>query len=137
MMQIMNRIRAIFRKARVRRVNDNADTQELQVELLKGEVRTAQRIQSYGFSSVPPIGADAVVAQVGASNEHLIALGDVDPSVRPIGRSAGQVSLYTEEGELIKLEAGPTITLQAGTSSIVIEDGQITIIAASIRLLSS
>ncbi|MEM7308910.1 MAG: phage baseplate assembly protein V [Planctomycetota bacterium] len=117
----------------VRLVDDSRRLQELQVETGAGDVEDrVERFGQYGLTSAPRPGAEALVVHVGASPDHPVALAVEDRSQRPTGLSPGEVMLYNDRGARVHLKDDGAIELTAGSSSIRIEDGRITFIAAAI-----
>lgn len=114
-------------------VKDAAETQELQVGVLDGEVQDGvERMQQYGFTSVPLAGMEAILAAVGGMRSHTICLMVNDAQYR-LKLEAGDVAIYDHRGQAVKLTAdgitlipdsGTTIKIGSDTSSkkIVLED---------------
>ncbi|HCM2495661.1 TPA: phage baseplate assembly protein V, partial [Salmonella enterica subsp. enterica serovar Lehrte] len=103
---VMRRVRLACSRGRVNTVTDAHRAQNLQVSLLSGEtVEHVERLQNYGFSSVPVGGNDVVVLSVGGKREHLVAVAVEDRSVRPQGKESGDVIVYHAEGHYIRLTA--------------------------------
>ena len=118
-------------------VDDSTGLQTVQVEGLRGEViDSAERIQSYGFTSHPLPGADALVLSVGGVRQHPVILID-DRRHRVTELEEGEVCVYTDEDnpdgtdELhrVILKDGRIVELRAGASSIVLNPNSITITA--------
>ena len=60
---LRQRVANMVARALVTKVDDNAAVQGLQLALLDGETRgDVERVQNYGFTSVPAPDAEAVVA---------------------------------------------------------------------------
>ncbi|EEE2001888.1 phage baseplate assembly protein V [Salmonella enterica subsp. enterica serovar Kotte] len=103
---VMRRVRLACSRGRVNTVTDAHKAQNLQVSLLSGEtVEHVERLQNYGFSSVPVGGNDVVVLSVGGKREHLVAVAVEDRSVRPQGKESGDVIVYHAEGHYARLTA--------------------------------
>jgi phage gp45-like len=76
----------------------------VQVKLLAGEVRDGlERVQQYGFSSVPPVGSEAVVIFVGGNRGHGVVIGTEARGQRHAGQAAGTVAVYDGAGHVIVL----------------------------------
>jgi phage gp45-like len=67
--------------------------------------------QHYGFSSSPLSGAEAIILREG---NHIIMIASDDRRYR-IAMEAGEVSLYTHEGDHVHLKAGRVIELVTNT----------------------
>ncbi|HBC0987560.1 TPA: phage baseplate assembly protein V [Escherichia coli] len=103
---VMRRIRLTCSRGRVNTITDTHKAQNLQVSLLSGETAEhVERLQNYGFSSVPVGGNDVVVLSVGGKREHLVAVAVEDRNVRPQGKESGDVIVYHAEGHYIRLTA--------------------------------
>lgn len=115
--RIANRVRLSIGRAILRAVDDTTKWQSLQVELLEGEVRgNVERGQDYGFTSHPHPGAEGIGLAVGGSRDHvvIVALGDRRFRLREL--AAGEVAMYTDEGDKVVLKRGRRIEVTAGTS---------------------
>lgn len=98
------RIRGMVARAIVRLVNDASQAQELQLELLADESQDAvERFQNYGFTAHPHTGAEALVAFVGGLRSHGVALAVEDRRYRLTGLQAGEVALFDDLGNMVKL----------------------------------
>ena len=113
---LARRIRMVVSRAVVTLVNDSLKVQGLQLTVLDNEVAQVQRFQEYGFTSVPKAGAEAIVAAVGGVRSHLVALAVDDGRYRKNGMQAGEVALYTDEGDYIQLSRGRVIEVVAGNA---------------------
>lgn len=124
---LSRRMRAMIMRATVTAVDDDEDLQLLQVSRLEGEtIDDCERIGQYGFSSVPPLGAEAVICQIGGNPDHQVILG-VDDQSRPRSLTDGQSVLYdkdgtkvflTGDGNLLIVAAG-IVQIQASTLQIL------------------
>jgi phage baseplate assembly protein V len=110
------RIANLISRAVVKRVNDQTKLQLLQVGALAEETRDAvERLQSYGFTSVPFAGAEAVLLFIGGRRDHPIAIAVDDRRHRFSGLQPGEVAVYTDEGDHLALKRGGAVRLEAGT----------------------
>lgn len=104
-------------RAVVRMVDDNAKMQALQIEVLKGEVRDlVQRFQNYGFTSNPPVGAEALAVFIGGDRSHPIVVAVDDRRFRKKGLATGEVAVYTRFGDSILLKTDGTIEITASST---------------------
>jgi phage baseplate assembly protein V len=91
-------------------VDDERKMQENQIRLLDGElVDGAERVQQYGFSSHPQNDAECFVVFAGAGREHPLVFSVDDRRYRIKGSKAGEVIIYTDEGDTIRLKRDNTI----------------------------
>lgn len=95
-------------------VDDSTDLQRGQVTLLAGETRdNVERVQPFGFSSVPFAGADCLVVCVGGNRDHPVIIGTDDRRYRPTGLAQGDVCIYSHQtGHRITLKADRTIQIE-------------------------
>jgi phage baseplate assembly protein V len=101
---IKRRVLMSIGRAVVRAVSDDLGRQLHQIELLKGELRDqVERMQDYGFTSVPHPGADAAVVFVAGNREHGIIVAVDDRRYRLTGLAAGEVALYDDLGQRVHL----------------------------------
>lgn len=97
-----NRVMMMFARGVLRGVTDTTSRQQLQVELLKGELRDGlERMQDYGFTS-HPTGGDVAVAFLAGNREQGIALAVDDRRYR-IGLQPGEVAMYDDLGNKVQL----------------------------------
>lgn len=104
MAPVEGRVRLMIGRGVVNRSDDAARVQALQIDLLSEETHDGvERMQDYGFTSVPHAGAEAVVACVGGLRSHGIAIAVADRRYRLRGLQAGEVALYDDLGNVVKL----------------------------------
>lgn len=96
------RVMMMFGRGVLRSVNDSNGRQQVQVELLKNELRDGvERMQNYGFTS-HPTGGDVAVGCIGGNREQAIVLVVDDRRYR-IPLQAGEVAVYDDLGNKIEL----------------------------------
>lgn len=106
------RIRLTVSRGIVRLVNDALKLQEVQIALLADETRDGvERFQNYGLTSVPLSGAEGVFLSVGGSRDHGIVIAIDDRRYRLKGLQPGEVALYDDQGQVIKLKRGKAIEI--------------------------
>lgn len=101
---IVTRIRNIASRGVIKIVNDNTKIQQMQNSLLAGELKSGiEHYQDYGFTSVPLPGMETLVVFCGGdrSNGVVVAVGDRQFRLKQL--QPGEVALYTDEGDIIKL----------------------------------
>lgn len=113
---LWRRLRLLVSRGVLKLVDDSLKLQSVQVTLLGDQPATAERFQEYGYTSHPHPGAEAIVAAVGGARAHLVALSVDDRRYRPKGLKAGEVCLYTDEGDEIRFKRGRVIAVKAGAS---------------------
>lgn len=101
--RVAGRVRLAIARAVVNLVNDATKMQTVQVQLGADQVRDrVEHIQHYGFTSVPLPGAEGIGLAVGGSTDHLVVI-NVDDRRYRIHLQAGEVALYDDQGQFVKL----------------------------------
>lgn len=119
---LKNRINLMLARGVLTGVQDGGGLQTAQASLLEDEVRDGlERVQNYGFTSHPLGGAEVVVAFVGGNRDHGIILSVDDRRYR-ISLEAGEVAIYTDEGDYIKLKRDNNIEIKTRHLKIMAED---------------
>ncbi|MNJ42799.1 Bacteriophage Mu Gp45 protein [compost metagenome] len=96
------RVMMMFSRGVLRSVTDTGPRQQVQVELLKDELRDGvEHMQNYGFTS-HPLGGDCAVTFLGGNRELGIVLVIDDRRYR-IPLQAGEVAMYDDQGNKIEL----------------------------------
>jgi phage gp45-like len=102
---LSRRVSMMASRAVVRLVSDELSRQQMQIEILKGELRdNVERMQNYGFTSVPQSGADAAVVFLGGNRSQGIIIAVDDRRYRLAGLEAGEVAVYDDLGNKIELK---------------------------------
>jgi len=113
---LSRRLRLMASRAVLSLVSDATGMQIVQVKLLNGEVRDGiERVQNYGFTSVPHAGAEAIFLSLGGDRDHGIVITADDRRYRINGLQGGEVAIYTDEGDKIVLKRGNVIEITAAT----------------------
>lgn len=114
------RIANLVARAVVQLVDDGGKLQLVQLGVLADETRSGlERFQQYGLTSVPLPGAEAVVLFVGGRRDHGLVVAVDDRRYRLVGLEAGEVALYTDEGDRIHLKRGGVIEVVAAAKVVV------------------
>lgn len=137
---VRNRVRLMVGRAILAAVSDAGAIQTAQARLLADETHDdMERVQEYGFTSVPLPGAEGVVVFVGGNRDHGLIIATDERRYRPKGLQSGEVALYTDEdtgpgGHRIHFKRGQIIELKAGASSIVLGPAGIVITTPSLDI---
>jgi len=118
--QLVTRLANLVARGVIRQTDDARKVQVVQVEVGEGEVREVQRVQEYGFTSHPPAGGEAVVVFVGGRRDHGLTVATDDGRYRPTGLEAGEVAVYTDQGDRVIIERGGTVRVTA-SAKVVLE----------------
>lgn len=110
----------------VQLVNDGTKLQLLQLGVLAGETvegaNGAEHFQSYGFSSVPLTGAEAVVIFPNGDRSHPLVIATSDRNYRPTGNQPGEVVVYNNTGAKITITKDGDIKVKAAPGRQIIAD---------------
>ncbi|WP_188260877.1 phage baseplate assembly protein V [Azospirillum tabaci] len=91
-----------------------AGAQVVQVQLLADEAKDGvEHAEPYGFTAHPLPGATAVVVFVGGDRSHGIAAAVSDARHRPGDLQPGEVCIYTDEGDEIRIKRGGELVIKA------------------------
>lgn len=93
---LSRRLRLMASRAVLSLIQDATGMQIVQVKLLDGEVCDGvERVQNYGFTSVPLPGAEAIFLSLGGDRDHGIVITADDRRWRIKGLQGGEVAVYT------------------------------------------
>ncbi len=111
---IKTRLANSIARAVISNVTEGKGIQLLQLEVLAGEdIEGAERLQGYGFNSVPRVGAEAVVIFPNGDRAHGLVVAVDDRRYRPKNWLPGEVGLYTDEaGHTHRLRRGKISTFE-------------------------
>ena len=105
----------------VQYASDGTKLQLLQVGALEDEtLDDAEHHQSYGFSSVPLAGAEAVLVFPNGDHGHPLVVAVSDRRHRPTGGEPGEVTMYSHTGARVTMLASGDIEVQPGPGGEVL-----------------
>lgn len=121
---VRRRVRLMVSRAVLNAVNDAGGIQIVQSKLLAGETRDGiERMQNYGYTSVPLPGAEGLGVCVGGSRNHVVVVVVEDGRHRMKGLQPGEVAMYSH------------LDNQAHRHHILFDkDGGITVMAKSVTV---
>lgn len=103
----------LLARAVVTGLNTASKCQMVQVELLANEQKeNVEHLEPYGFTSAPHSGAEGVAVFPDGDRSHGVILMVADRRYRIKGLKAGEVAIYTDEGDSIILKRGNAIEIQ-------------------------
>jgi len=101
---VKNKVGLMVGRCVLRAITDTGKLQRVQVQALADETHDdVERVQQYGFTSVPFAGAEGVVVFVGGNRDHGLVIAVDDRRYRLVGLSAGEVALYDDQGQKVHL----------------------------------
>ncbi len=93
--------------------------QSLQLRLTAGEIKDgAEHFEAYGFTSNPLPGAEVLTAFIGGDRSHAVVLVAADRRYRIQSLKAGEVAIYTDEGDKVHFKRGRIIDIETQTLNI-------------------
>lgn len=109
---VKRRAQLAVSRAIVNLIDDSTGVQTLQVDVHDGQTRSeVENFQPLGLSAVPSEDAEAVVVAVGGNQDHLIALGVNDRSVRPLSMDEGETKVYNAYDANVYLKADGSVVI--------------------------
>lgn len=113
---IKRRVQLILSRGLGHLVNSAAQQQELQIELLSGEVLDGvEHFEPYGYTSNPHPGFEPIAGSLGGKRSHTVCIVAADRRYRLKGLAAGEVALYTDEGDTLVLRRGRVVEITTQT----------------------
>lgn len=93
---LARRLRLMASRCVLTLISDVPGIQIVQVKMLDGEIRAGiERMQQYGFTSVPLPGAEGVYLSLGGDRDHGIVIAEDDRRYRIKSLESGEIALYT------------------------------------------
>lgn len=124
--RLRDRILLMTARCTLSLVDDRLRMQEVQVLLLSAERRSGlERVQEYGFTSVPLPGAEAVAVFYGGNRADGAVVATDDRRHRPRGWAPGEVGLYAVPGQLLKMDEAGNLHINAPGDIVLNAGGNI------------
>ena len=122
---LANRVANSIARAVISLVDDTKQMQSLQIAVLADEaLDDAERLQQYGFTSVPLTGAEVVAVFPNGDHGHALVIATDDRRHRPTDGDAGDVTIYNSAGAQVRLRGadielvpGPGGEIRAGSAT--------------------
>lgn len=115
MAPLRRRVRLMVSRCVLSALSDANGIQGSKVKLLSDEVRDGvERMQNYGYTSVPLPGAEGVMVCVSGNRDHGIVIVMDDRRYRLKGLQAGEVALYDDLQQKIHLTRNGILIKGAG-----------------------
>lgn len=113
----------LLARAVVTGLNTASKSQMLQVDLLAGEQKeNIEHLEPYGFTSAPITGAEAIAVFPDGDRSHGVILMVADRRYRIKALTAGEVAIYTDEGDSLILKRGNIMELQTKIFNVTATD---------------
>lgn len=115
MSSLWTRMMLMLARGIVTAVDSSTKLQTISVSLLADEDKGGlEHFETYGLTSNPPDGLEALAAFIGGDRSHGVVIGVGDRLFRLKGLARGEVALYTDEGDVIHFQRGRKIAASAG-----------------------
>lgn len=99
------KVRLMVGRAILAAVSDGGAIQTAQAKCLADEIHDdVERVQEYGFTSVPLAGAEAVLVFPGGNRDHGLIIAVDDRRYRLKALANGEVALYDDLGQYVHLK---------------------------------
>jgi len=123
MAPLARRVKLMIGRCVIDLVDDSDLEQVIQAKLLDGEIRTLERYQQYGFTSVPHRRAEGICAFISGNRDHGIVIATGDRRYRLKDLADGEVALYDDQGQKIHLKRDKEIEI-SGCDTLTANVGQ-------------
>ncbi|WP_234099664.1 phage baseplate assembly protein V [Enterobacter roggenkampii] len=117
--RIERTLQNLLARAVVTGLNTAKKCQMLQVELMPGEPKeNVEHLEPYGFTSAPLTGAEGFALFPDGDRSHGVILMVADRRYRIKGLAAGEVAIYTDEGDTLTFKRGNIVELKTKTLNV-------------------
>jgi phage baseplate assembly protein V len=116
---IARRVTNMLSRGAIEQANTGSKMQTLQVSLLADEAKAdVEHFEPYGFTSCPQAGAEALTMFIDGDRSHGVVVVAADRRYRVQNLQAGEVAVFTDEGDSIVLKRGHLIEINTQTLKI-------------------
>ena len=123
--RLFRRIQMLAGRGRITNVDDSGPIQMLQLEASGLELADKRaRIQEFGLTSNPPVGADAATLSLSGDRSATMAVGVNHQGSRPRNLKPGETKLYSQDGKYVYLTASGGIVVNANGQDVVVNDAK-------------
>lgn len=117
---LQKRVVLVIGRGIIKTVNDGPKLQICQASFLADELRDGvERMQEYGFTSVPLPGAEAISVFLGGNRDHGVIIACDDRRYRVKGLAGGEVCIYSDEGDKVHFKRNNIVNIV--TKNLVID----------------
>lgn len=133
--RLYRNIKMMLGIGRVTATSDDGVIQKLQYRTPLEVRSSTPRMAEFGFSSLPPVGSDAVVVFPGGDRSNPVIIATNHKSYRHTGLQEGESVLYDQWGQYIKLtESG--IEVEANGKPVTVSNATTVTIVASEKIVA-
>lgn len=120
--RIERSISNLLTRATITALNTASKCQMLQIQLMPNEPKeNVEHMEPYGFTSAPQNGAEGFALFPDGDRSHGVILVVADRRYRIKGLQAGEVAIYSDEGDSITLKRGNKIEIQTKNLEVNME----------------
>lgn len=121
---IQRRISVLLSRGIVKTFSDTTNMPLVKIQLSSDEVKEdLEYIQTYGFTSVPEAGAEAVVGFFGGNRDNGVVLAIGDARARKKSLEPGDVCMYHKDGAYAIFKANNVIEVSGKNVNVLLEAG--------------
>lgn len=123
MQHLWRRIQQVVGRGRSTDANDAGPVQTMQVRMGADElIGDLPRAAEYGFTSVPPVGTDAIVLFLGGERSNGIVVATNNQQFRMKALGNGDVAIYDNRGQSVLLSADGIVIDAGGSRPITLQN---------------
>ncbi len=117
---LKNKVQLMIGRAIIAAAKDDGKINSLQIKALAGEsFDQIRRFQDFGFTSMPPVGTEAVILAMGGNRENLVVVATDHRASRTTGLLPGESAIYTDDGTVMKFKKSGNVELTTATKVLI------------------
>ena len=133
--RVWDRLTSAIRLGRITNVDESRSVQRVQIQFNDMETRdNIPALQFYGFAASPPVGTNVVVINQSGHSGASIAIGTIDPRVRPTGLGPGESKQHDNSGQYVHLQGGSKIVIHANSEVDITCSSAVNITAPEVKV---
>ena len=130
--RLWRRVQGVVGRGRVTTGNDSGAVQKLQIRLGEWETRDdTPRVAEFGFTSMPPNGADAIVVFVAGDRSSGVIIATTHQASRPTQLAPGEAMVYDLWGKSVHFTRDGGVVIEAKDSEVTVNHATNVIIHAA------
>ena len=133
--RLYRRVLMVVGRGRITTGRDTGSVQQLQVRF--GQMETVDnlpRLAEYGFNSMPPGDADAIVVFAGGNRSDGVIVATGHQTYRMRSLKVGEVSISDDQGQSVYLTRDGIVIKGAGKPVLITDTPEITLDAATVHV---
>jgi phage gp45-like len=114
--RLYRRVMMMLAPVKITATDDTGPVHRVQVRAMAPEqIDNVAVLQLYGLSSHAMVGSDAMALFVSGDRSNAVIVATGNQAARMRNLKSGEVALYTDEGDFVKLSRGRIIEVNCGT----------------------